>query len=45
MFAEFERNLDPFKQVVLEVIGGVASERMCTHRLPHDGVTLPIELP
>lgn len=45
VFAEFERNLGPFKQVVLEAIGDVASERTCTHRLPHDGVTLPIELP
>jgi len=45
VFAEFDRNLGPFKQVVLEAIGGVVAERTCTHCLPHEGVTLPIELP
>jgi 5'-methylthioadenosine phosphorylase len=45
VFAEFERNLGPFKQVVLEAIGGVTAERACCHCMPHDGVTLPIELP
>ena len=45
VFAEFERNLGPFKQVVLEAIGAVDGERSCTHCLPHEGVTLPIELP
>jgi 5'-methylthioadenosine phosphorylase len=45
VFAEFERNLVPFKQVVLEAIAGVDLERTCTHCQPHDGITLPIELP
>jgi 5'-methylthioadenosine phosphorylase len=45
VFAEFERNLVPFKKLVLEAIDSVASERTCTHCLPHEGVTLPIELP
>jgi 5'-methylthioadenosine phosphorylase len=45
VFAEFERNLVPFKKLVLEAIDGVDAERTCTHCLPHDGVTLPIELP
>jgi 5'-methylthioadenosine phosphorylase len=45
VFAEFEKNLVPFKKLVLEAIDGVASERTCTHCLPHEGVTLPIELP
>ena len=45
VFAEFERNLGPFKKVVLDAIGAVAGERTCTHCLPHGGVTLPFELP
>lgn len=45
VFAEFEKNLVPFKQLVHEAIDGVAQERTCTHCLPHEGVTLPIELP
>ena len=45
VFAEFEKNLVPFKQLVLEAIGGVAEVRTCTHCLPHQGVDLPIELP
>jgi 5'-methylthioadenosine phosphorylase len=45
VFAEFEKNMVPFKKLVLEAIGGVAQENTCTHCLPHEGVTLPIELP
>lgn len=45
VFAEFQRNLVPFKQLVHEAIDQVADERTCTHCLPHTGVTLPIELP
>lgn len=45
VFAEFERNLGPFKKVVLDAIGAVTSERTCTHCLPHEGVRLPFELP
>ena len=45
MFAEFEQNLVPFKKLVHEAIDAVASERTCTHCLPHEGVKLPIELP
>jgi 5'-methylthioadenosine phosphorylase len=45
VFAEFERNLVPFKKVVVEAIDQVAAERTCTHCLAHDGVTLPFELP
>ena len=48
VFAEFERNLGPFKKLVHEAIGNVdnvAQERTCTHCLPHEGVELPIELP
>lgn len=45
VFAEFQRNLVPFKKVVHEAIDQVAVERTCEHCLPHEGVTLPIELP
>ncbi|MDA2891793.1 S-methyl-5'-thioadenosine phosphorylase [Mycolicibacterium sp. BiH015] len=45
VFAEFERNLVPFKQLVHEAIANVAVERSCTHCLPHDGVQLPFDLP
>lgn len=45
VFAEFEKNLVPFKQLVLEALDNTPSERTCTHCLPHAGVTLPIELP
>jgi 5'-methylthioadenosine phosphorylase len=45
VFAQFERNMEPFKKLVREAIGQVAVERTCTHCLPHTGVTLPFELP
>jgi 5'-methylthioadenosine phosphorylase len=45
VFAEFERNLVPFKQLVHEAIESTAQERTCTHCLPHDGVELPFDLP
>ncbi|ORV89620.1 S-methyl-5'-thioadenosine phosphorylase [Mycolicibacterium iranicum] len=45
VFAEFERNLVPFKQLVHEAVENVTAERTCTHCLPHDGVQLPFDLP
>ena len=45
VFAEFQKNLVPFKQLLHEAIDQVAVERTCSHCLPHDGVELPIELP
>ena len=48
VFAEFERNMVPFKKLVREALenaAGVSSDRTCTHCLPHEGVTLPIDLP
>jgi 5'-methylthioadenosine phosphorylase len=45
VFAEFERNLVPFKKLVHEAIDQVTAERTCTHCLPHEGVTLPFDLP
>lgn len=45
VFAEFERNLVPFKKLVHEAIDRVAVEHTCTHCLAHAGVTLPFDLP
>jgi 5'-methylthioadenosine phosphorylase len=45
VFAEFQRNLEPFKKLVQTTIEGLAAERTCTHCLAHDGVRLPFELP
>jgi 5'-methylthioadenosine phosphorylase len=45
VFAEFERNLVPFKKLVHEAIDQVTVERTCTHCLAHDGVELPFDLP
>jgi 5'-methylthioadenosine phosphorylase len=45
VFAEFERNLVPFKKLVHEAIDQVTKERLCTDCLAHEGVTLPFELP
>jgi 5'-methylthioadenosine phosphorylase len=45
VFAEFEKNIGPFKQLIHEAIDQVADERTCTHCLAHQGVNLPFELP
>lgn len=45
VFAEFQRNLGPFKQLVHEAIDRVDVERSCTHCLAHEGVQLPFDLP
>jgi 5'-methylthioadenosine phosphorylase len=45
VFAEFQKNLVPFKQLLHEAIDQVEAERTCTHCLAHEGVTLPFELP
>jgi 5'-methylthioadenosine phosphorylase len=45
VFAEFQRNLVPFKKLLHEAIDQVDVERTCTHCLAHDGVDLPFELP
>lgn len=45
VFAEFERNMVPFKKLVHQAIEAVPVERACTHCLAHDGVELPFELP
>lgn len=45
VFAEFEKNIEPFKTLVRAAIARVDADRACTHCLPHAGVTLPLELP
>ena len=45
VFAEFEKNMVPFKQLLHEALDGVVQVRTCTHCVPHEGVTLPFELP
>jgi 5'-methylthioadenosine phosphorylase len=46
VFAEFERNLVPFKKLVHEAIENVAgAQNSCEHCLPHEGVQLPFDLP
>jgi 5'-methylthioadenosine phosphorylase len=45
VFAEFERNIGPFKALIHEAIDRVASDRVCTHCLAHEGVELPFDLP
>jgi 5'-methylthioadenosine phosphorylase len=45
VFAEFDKNIERFKELVRAAIGRVYAERTCTHCLPHNGAALPIELP
>ncbi|MEU6561123.1 S-methyl-5'-thioadenosine phosphorylase [Nocardia nova] len=45
VFAEFERNLVPFKTMVRRAVAAVEQERTCAGCAVHDGVTLPFELP
>ncbi len=45
VFAEFERNLVPFKKLVHEALDQLDSADTCAHCRAHEGVTLPFELP
>ena len=45
VYAEFKKNIRPFKKLVHRAIELVADERTCTHCLPHQGITLPFDLP
>ncbi len=48
VFAEFEKNLVPFKKLVHEAIAAAvqdAPDRTCRHCQPHEGVQLPFPLP
>lgn len=45
VFAEFTRNLAPFKRLVQDTLAALPAERTCTHCLAHEGVALPFPLP
>ncbi|HEU0192248.1 MAG TPA: S-methyl-5'-thioadenosine phosphorylase [Mycobacterium sp.] len=45
VFAEFKKNIGPFKILVQQAIAQVSDERTCTHCLPHQGIELPFALP
>ncbi|MEV5649079.1 S-methyl-5'-thioadenosine phosphorylase [Nocardia sp. NPDC052254] len=45
VFAEFERNLVPFKTLVRRAVAAVEQEGTCARCAVHEGVTLPFELP
>lgn len=45
VFAEFERNIVPFKALVRDAINAVTSEETCMHCRAHEGVALPFDLP
>lgn len=45
VFAEFKRNIEPFKKLVREAISDVADDGTCAKCRVHTGVPLPIELP
>jgi 5'-methylthioadenosine phosphorylase len=42
---EFEKNIEPFKKLVAEAIGQLATERTCTDCDPHTGIELPFDKP
>lgn len=44
VFAEFERNIGGFKELVRSAVTATESVDTCGHCRAHDGVTLPIEL-
>ncbi len=45
VFAQFEQNIELFKELVRAAVHRVAVEHTCTHCQPHTGVTPPVELP
>lgn len=45
VFAEFERNIEPFKVLVGAAVAAIESGETCAQCRVHDGVTLPIDLP
>lgn len=45
VYAEFKKNIGPFKKLVHQAIEQVDDERTCTHCLAHQGIQLPFELP
>jgi 5'-methylthioadenosine phosphorylase len=45
VFAEFERNIGPFKELLRSAISDVSGGETCAHCRAHTGVALPFELP
>ncbi|TSE02240.1 S-methyl-5'-thioadenosine phosphorylase [Skermania sp. ID1734] len=46
VFAEFQRNIEPFKELVRKAISSIDSAQACAEcRSVHEGMRLPIELP
>ncbi|MFH5206645.1 S-methyl-5'-thioadenosine phosphorylase [Antrihabitans spumae] len=45
VFAEFKRNIGPFKQLLTDAIARVDGDDTCAQCRVHDGVVLPFELP
>ena len=45
VFAEFQKNIEPFKKLVHEAIGQLATERTCIECQPQVGIQLPFDLP
>lgn len=45
VFAEFERNIGPFKQLIRQAISAVEDSDTCESCRVHAGVSLPFELP
>lgn len=45
VFAEFAKNIEPFKNLVRQGVEQLELDRICRHCLPHDGIELPFALP
>lgn len=45
VFAEFERNILPFKKLVHDAVAAIAETETCEHCRVHAGIALPFELP
>jgi 5'-methylthioadenosine phosphorylase len=45
VFSEFERNVEPFKNVIRSIVSAAATGPACEHCRVHDNTELPIELP
>jgi 5'-methylthioadenosine phosphorylase len=45
VFAEFERNIGHFKELIRQAVGHAPSGSVCPHCAVHAGTTLPFELP
>lgn len=45
VFAEFKRNIEPFKKLVRDAISDLTHDGTCAACRVHEGVSLPVELP